>query len=234
MRDASGSQMAGDVYRGIPDWLGGPVSQGVLRAPMVSRAFPTDVEDIAAAEAEAIVRLCTLLHDRGHQVSAPVLILCDNVAVVHALRKGRAHHQEVNRWLHQRGLLAGRRVQYIRSARNTLPDRLSREFDRASDWTLTDHYYAKFDRWRRARGYPAPTVDGMASAENKRCAAFCSKYEDIGSRGSFFHADLSGDVVWVNPPFRDIHSVICGSSRPLATCWCPSGGGSRGGHGWRR
>jgi hypothetical protein len=82
-----------------------------------------------------------------------------------------------------------------------LADRLSKSID-TSKWTMNQGIVSNI---RKALHLPKPTIDGFASAGNRFCKRYISKYWD----GTAVATDLfrqqnwnwEDEIVWANPPF---------------------------------
>lgn len=178
---------------------------GAVHSPayLEARGFWTAEErelHITAKELLAVVRF---LETHGRALEhRHVRLLCDNQAVVAVINHCTSRSGELMKILRQLHRLAGKwnldlQVEYIRSADNTVADRLSRETDQ-EDWRLNPHIFELIGGHRC-------TVDRFASATNAQLPRFNSRWPCPGAEGVDALAQSDEDwyreLNYCNPPW---------------------------------
>ena len=95
------------------------------------------------------------------------------------------------------------RVEWIPREANSLADWLSKIKD--SDWMLHPSLFQMACAFLKTD----PTVDCFATSSNALLPRYFTRFREAGSAGTdFFSQSLRGEVVWANPPFNLISSVL--------------------------
>ena len=95
------------------------------------------------------------------------------------------------------------RVEWIPREQNTLADQLSKIRD--NDWMLHPRLFERICSITKVE----PTLDCFATAQNRLVPRFISRFREEGCvDADFFRQSLKGEVIWANPPFNLMGSVL--------------------------
>ena len=102
-------------------------------------------------------------------------------------------------------------VRYRPGPENEEADAVSRFQDTLGDWAIKPFALALVAQWIISEGLPMFNLDAFASAMNKVCHHFVSRFHELGSTFvNFFRANIPSTdfVLWVNPPFCLVGKVL--------------------------
>ncbi|CAL5224726.1 g7458 [Coccomyxa viridis] len=177
---------------------GSEVAQGYLDP--VEQAQSSTWRELIAIERT----LWSLLRDVSLTV---VRLFTDNLAVHYVWLAGSRKKiiQDIVRrifeFCHERSIQLW--IEWVPRENNLLADALSKYHDR-DDWMLNSKYFRILDKL-----WGPHTFDRFASATNKQCEQFNSRFWCPGSAGvNALAYDWSGENNWVNPPFGLMGKVL--------------------------
>ena len=137
-----------------------------------------------------------------------VLLMTDSQVVYHLLRSFKSRVDPLYKRLqHLFYILDSARIvfqpRWIPTSDNVLPDTLSRLRD-VEDWQLNPTFFCLLDSL-----FGPHHVDHFASALNRQCLRYNSRWADVGSEGDAFAApDWASANNWVNPPWTLLPRVV--------------------------
>lgn len=132
----------------------------------------------------------------------------DSLVTMHVINTGSSRSDALMRELrrlHRVCLALGVtiRAEYIPSALNLWADRLSRTAD-STDWSLRRSTFLEYERM-----YGPHTVDLFATAEDKQCGRFFSRFPSPGGGGvDAMRQNWRLENGWANPPFNLVGPVV--------------------------
>ena len=177
---------------------GSSVAQGYLNP--VEQAQSSTWRELIAIERT----LWSLLKDVSLTV---VRLFTDNLAVHYVWLAGskkkiiQAVVRRIFDFCHERSIQMW--IEWIPRRHNALADALSKFHD-SDDWMLNSRYFRILDKL-----WGPHTFDRFASANNKQCGKFNSRFWCPGSAGvNALAYDWVGENNWVNPPFALIGKVL--------------------------
>ena len=177
---------------------GSSVAQGYLNP--VEQAQSSTWRELIAIERT----LWSLLKDVS---LTAVRLFTDNLAVHYVWLAGskkkiiQAVVKRIFDFCHERSIQMW--IEWIPRKHNALADALSKFHD-SDDWMLNARYFRILDKL-----WGPHTFDRFASANNKQCAKFNSRFWCPGSAGvNALAYDWVGENNWVNPPFALIGRVL--------------------------
>ena len=177
---------------------GSSVAQGYLNP--VEQAQSSTWRELIAIERT----LWSLLKDVSLTV---VRLFTDNLAVHYVWLAGskkkiiQAVVKRIFDFCHERSIQMW--IEWIPRRHNALADALSKFHD-SDDWMLNSRYFRILDKL-----WGPHTFDRFASANNKQCGKFNSRFWCPGSAGvNALAYDWVGENNWVNPPFVLIGKVL--------------------------
>ena len=141
--------------------------------------------------------------------SRRIRLLVDNQVVLYCIKAMTSHSPSLMAPLRRlQAACTTRHIlldpEYIPSAENVLPDRLSR-VRTGEDYRLHPRLYARLER-----AFGTRTLDRFASANNALCPRFNSAHWDVGTSGvnAFSMTDWEMHANWCNPPWSLLPRLV--------------------------
>ena len=175
---------------------------------MVAQGYLDPVEQLQSSTWRELIAIERTLWSLMADVSQVIVrLFTDNLAVTYVWLSGsrkaiiQAVVKRIFEFCHERSIQLW--IEWIPRKNNVLADAMSKFYD-SDDWMLNSKYFRILDKL-----WGPHTFDRFASANNKQCAKFNSRFWCPGSAGvNALAYDWLGENNWVNPPFALIGKVL--------------------------
>lgn len=193
---------------------------------LAAQGYLNPIEQMQSSTWRELVAIERTLWSLLKDVSLTIVrLFTDNLAVHYVWLSGSKKKiiqdvvKRIFEFCHERSIQLW--IEWIPRKDNALADALSKLHDR-DDWMLNSKYFRILDKL-----WGPHTFDRFASATNKQCGQFNSRFWCPGSAGvNALAYDWVGENNWVNPPFALIGKVLlhmksCKAVGTLIVPWWP-------------
>ena len=175
---------------------------------LVAQGYLNPTEQLQSSTWRELIAIERTLVSLVRNLSFKIIrLFTDNLAVAYVWLSGsrkdmiQAVVKRIFEFCHERSIQLW--IEWIPRKDNVLADALSKFYD-SDDWMLNSKYFRILDKL-----WGPHTFDRFASATNKHCMQFNSRFWCPGSAGvNALAYDWVGENNWVNPPFALIGKVL--------------------------